>query len=253
MRAPVLGKHRVGLKPATCRLAVTLSVDGQPMGLVPKVTDFGLAKEMTSETRLTETGRILGTPEYMAPEQATGNHRAVGPSTDVYALGIILYQMLTGRTPFHDKTVVAIMRRVVEEEPKPPRAHQSKVPRDLETICLKCLQKDPARRYAAADALANDLDCFLDGRPIAARPIGNFERAWKWAQRRPAVAASTAAAALFFVLGFAGVTWQWRATVAAERQISARRPSPSNSGTGPRPRSTKSAAKRPPLTPSTNS
>jgi eukaryotic-like serine/threonine-protein kinase len=195
-------------------LAVTLSVDGQQFSLVPKVTDFGLAKEMTADTNLTDTGRVLGTPEYMAPEQAAGRQKAIGPPTDVYALGIILYQMLVGRTPFHDSSVVAIMRRVVEEDPKPPRAVQSKVPRDLETICLKCLQKDPARRYATAEALANDLDCFLDNRPIAARPTGSFERAWKWASRRPGVAAATAAAALFFVLGFAGVTWQWRAAVA---------------------------------------
>jgi serine/threonine protein kinase/tetratricopeptide (TPR) repeat protein len=198
-------------------LGVTLTIDGQSVGLVPKVTDFGLAKELTSDVNLTETGRVLGTPEYMAPEQAAGRTKEIGPATDVYALGIILYQLLTGRTPFRDVNAVAIMRRVVEEEPKPPRAYERKVPGDLQTICLKCIQKDPARRYATAEALAGDLDCFLENRPITARPIGVVERTWKWAARRPAVAALSAALVLAFVGGFAGVTWQWRKAEAAEQ------------------------------------
>ena len=136
---------------------MTLSVDGQAIGMTPKVTDFGLAKRLAEDTRLTETGRILGTPEYMAPEQAAGHPGATGPGTDVYALGVILYQMLTGRTPFQGDTVVSIMRRVVEEDPPRPRVHMPKLPRDLETICLKCLEKEPGKRYASAGALADEL------------------------------------------------------------------------------------------------
>ncbi len=195
-------------------LAVTLTLDGQAVALTPKVTDFGLVKRMDEDTRLTETGRVLGTPEYMAPEQAQGRPADIGPPTDVYALGIILYQMLTGQTPFHDTSIHTIMRRVVDDEPVPPRRHQSKLPKDLETICLKCLEKAPGRRYQTAEALGDDLDAFLDGRPIGARATSTVERAYKWAARRPAVAALSAASVLFFVLGFAGITWQWRAAVA---------------------------------------
>jgi serine/threonine protein kinase/Tfp pilus assembly protein PilF len=196
-------------------IGVTLAIDGRPIGLVPKVTDFGLAKEMTSDTHLTETGRVLGTPEYMAPEQAKGNQRDVGPQTDVYALGIILYQMLAGRTPFHDAGgAVEIMHRVCNEEPKPPRAEGVKVPRDLQTICMKCLQKKPENRYATAAALADDLDAYLDKRPISARPTGRIERVWKWAARRPAVAALAASLIIALVGGVTGITVQWREAVA---------------------------------------
>jgi tetratricopeptide (TPR) repeat protein len=164
----------------------------------------------------------MGTPEYMAPEQADGRSDLTGPATDVYALGVILYQMLTGRTPFRGGSGVALLMRVIEEEPKRPGALQPKIPRDLETICLKCLAKHPLRRYQTAESLADDLCAFLEGRPIGARPAGAAERAWKWAQRRPAVAALSAAAVLFFVLGFAGVTWQWRAAAAQrDRAVSA--------------------------------
>jgi serine/threonine protein kinase len=196
-------------------IGVTLAIDGQPVGLVPKVTDFGLAKEMTSDTHLTETGRVLGTPEYMAPEQAAGRQRDVGPPTDVYALGIILYQMLAGRTPFyHADGAIEIMRRVIEEEPKPPRADDVRVPRDLQTICMKCLQKLPAKRYATAAELADDLDAFLDKRPISARPTGKLERMWKWAARRPAVAALAAGLVIALVGGVTGITVQWREAIA---------------------------------------
>ena len=131
--------------------------------------------------------------------------------------------MVTGRTPFHDTTVHAIMRRVVDDEPAPPRRLQPKLPRDLETICLKCLEKVPARPYPTAEALGEDLDAFLDGRPISARATGTVERAWKWAARRPAVAALSLTTALSIVLGFAGVTWKWRAAEAAEQTAIAQR------------------------------
>jgi eukaryotic-like serine/threonine-protein kinase len=196
-------------------LSVTLLLDGRRVAVTPKITDFGLAKRVEGDSHLTETGRIMGTPEYMAPEQAEGRPAAIGPATDIYALGIILYQMLTGLTPFRGESTMAVLRQVVEAEPTPPRALQPKLPRDLETICLKCLQKEPARRYATAEGLADDLDCFLQGKPITARPAGLAERAWKWAARRPAVAALAATAALSLALGFAGVTWQWREAVAA--------------------------------------
>jgi serine/threonine protein kinase len=202
-------------------LSVSLTVDGQAVGLIPKISDFGLAKEIGTDTHRTRAGAVLGTPEYMAPEQAQGRLDEIGPGTDIFALGAILYQMLTGRTPFHAESVTEVMRRVVYEQPVSPRVHHPKLARDLETICLKCLEKAPARRYATADDLADDLDAFLDGRPIAARPTGKLERVWKWAARRPAVAALSAAVVLAFVLGFAGVTWQWRKTLAAERQVRA--------------------------------
>jgi hypothetical protein len=170
--------HR-DLKPAN----VLLTADG-----TPKITDFGLAKRLEGDSGLTRSGAILGTPSYMAPEQARGQARAIGSAADIYALGATLYEMLTGRPPFRAETAVDTVLQVIAEEPVPPARLNPRVPRDLETICLKCLHKEPSRRFASAAALAEDLRRFGAGEPILARPVGRLQRLGKWARRRPAVA-----------------------------------------------------------------
>jgi tRNA A-37 threonylcarbamoyl transferase component Bud32 len=182
---------------------VLLTADGQP-----KVTDFGLAKKL-DETGHTPSDAILGTPSYMAPEQAGAKSKEVGPAADVYALGAILYQLLVGRPPFKAATPLDTVLQVLTEEPVSVRRLQLKVPRDLATICHKCLEKDPGKRYASAEALAEDLRRFAAGEPILARPVGRVERSWRWCRRNPALAVSGAlaaaalAAVLALVTGFA--------------------------------------------------
>jgi WD40 repeat protein len=173
--------------------------------LSPRLTDFGLAKLTEGASQYTRTGTVLGTPAYMAPEQADGQLAAIGPCTDVYALGIVLYEMLTGRPPFQGASDLDTVRQLVTDEPVPPRQLRPEVPRDLNTICLRCLEKEPKRRYASAALLLADLRAFQAGEPILARPARMWERAAKWARRRPAVAAlsTVAAAALFALLGWA--------------------------------------------------
>src|SRR5581483_8472420 len=171
-------------------------IDGT--AVIPKITDFGLAKKLDAGRGHTQTGAVLGTPGYMAPEQAAGR-KDITPRTDVYALGAILYECLTGRPPFRAPKPLDTVLLTLKEEPVPPRRLARKVPRDLETICLTCLQKDPARRYATAQALAEDLERVLAGEPIRARRAAAWERAWKWLRRRPAVPA--AALGLLAVLG----------------------------------------------------
>jgi serine/threonine protein kinase/formylglycine-generating enzyme required for sulfatase activity len=189
----------------------------------PKITDFGLAKRLTStvtpssgegwEAGLTESGAIVGTPSYMAPEQAGGRIREVGPPADIYALGALLYELLTGRPPFKAPTVHETLTQVLSQEPVPPAQLQPQVPRDLETICLKCLQKDPAKRYASALALAEDLHRFQLGHPIHARSVTALERGWRWCRRNPVVAGLLVVVIGMAATALTGILWGYGAAV----------------------------------------
>jgi serine/threonine-protein kinase len=183
----------------------------------PKITDFGLAKILVgARGDPTQTGAVLGTPGYMAPEQASGRPRDVGPAADVYALGAILYELLTARPPFLGQTPLDTLEQVRTHDPVPPRQLQPKVPRDLETICLKCLRKEPAQRYGSAQELADDLRRFQDGEPIRARPTSALERAVKWVRRRPTRAA-LGAAGLIVCVSLLGA-WAWASRAESRRR-----------------------------------
>jgi serine/threonine protein kinase len=223
--------HRRGivhrdLKPANVLLE---PVDAQPaagsagkfedrtvLGLVPKITDFGLAKRL-GDTLGTQTGQIMGTPSYMPPEQLLGRGGATGTGVDIYALGSILYETLTGRPPFLDESLEALAERVLHEEPIPPRRLQPQCPRDLEIICLKCLEKEPQSRYATADELGDDLARFLAREPIRARPPSILDRCIKFTRRHRALVASVSAVIVALALGITATS------VMALREFRARR------------------------------
>jgi tetratricopeptide (TPR) repeat protein/tRNA A-37 threonylcarbamoyl transferase component Bud32 len=169
----------------------------------PRITDFGLAKRIEAEAHLTLTGQVLGTPSYMPPEQAAGKLDQIGHRSDVYALGATLYELLTARPPFRADTLLETLRQVREAEPASPRSLNGHVPRNLETICLKCLEKEPVKRYGSAQDLANELKRFLKGEPIRARPAGPAERLWRWCRRNPVLAILIAAVVLSLLAGTA--------------------------------------------------
>jgi eukaryotic-like serine/threonine-protein kinase len=195
----------------------------------PRITDFGLAKFVlpasggqgaaegtAEESGATLSGQVIGTPAYMPPEQASGNRGAVKAWSDVYSLGAILYHLLTGRAPFAAGSLEETLDQVLHQDPPSVRLLNPAVPRDLETICLKCLEKEPGRRYARAQLLAEELGRYLNKEPIQARPISTAGRTWRWCRRNPRLASATALTMLSLLLGLTGILWQWRRASAGE-------------------------------------
>lgn len=211
--------HR-DLKPAN----ILIDGDGEP-----HITDFGLAKLLEVEDvderhELTETGQVLGTPSYMSPEQASGKSALIGPASDIYSLGAILYSCIAGRAPFVAESTVDTIMQVLKKDPVSPRDLNPSVPKDLETICLKCLTKEPHKRYGTAQLLSDDLGRFIEGRPVAARPVGRIERGWRWSRRNPVVASLVSLVAILLVVGtIVSSTLAVWATNSAESERIARR------------------------------
>lgn len=195
--------HRQGvvhrdLKPSN----ILLDAEG-----IPCVTDFGLAKVFAGDSQATATAVVAGTPAYMSPEQAAGHTAEVGPSSDIYSLGAILYELLAGRPPFCEENPIDTLLAVLGNEPEPPSSLRRHVPRELEMICLKCLSKRPSDRYTSAADLADDLERFVRDEPVSVRPPGIFRRVWRWSRRQPALASRMGALALFYTVEWVNYVW----------------------------------------------
>lgn len=244
---PVPGQSKVAAPTLGGQESITLRLNNETITVVPKVTDFGLAKLTAGDMGLTETGRVMGTPEFMAPEQAAGRIREIGPASDVHSLGAMLYQLIVGHTPFRGDNTYAIIKKVIEDEPKSIRSvtEVSKVPQDLETVCMKCLRKNPFDRYQTAADFATDLEAILEGRPISARRVGPVERAWKFVKRNPAMSSLAAAFVVSLFGGLAGITWQWRrATAERNRAVDAELVAVANEKTARRAQATSESVNR---------